>query len=122
MPRSAACVSLRYSALMASWRSGALPVPVSWGFRVLAGWGRLHLMGAGRSAGAGVPGPGATALTGLRAKSALVLGDYGFPHARNSWNWSALRHGAYAGGPCPEGHRRRDGPDRPRRRGPAAQG
>jgi hypothetical protein len=30
----------------------------------------------------------------LKAKSALDLGDYGFPHARNFRDWSALRHAA----------------------------
>jgi hypothetical protein len=33
-------------------------------------------------------------LPGLRAKSALVLGDYGLPHARNFRDWSAPRHAA----------------------------
>src|ERR1700758_4254240 len=55
-----------------------LPCVCELGFGVLAGWGRLHLMGAGRSAGAGMPGLGAAALAGLRAKSALVWEITGF--------------------------------------------
>jgi hypothetical protein len=46
----------------------------------MAGWVSVHLMGAGRSRGAANdedrPNNGR-----LTAKSALVLGDYGLPHA-----------------------------------------
>jgi hypothetical protein len=43
----------------------------------------MHLMGAGdlREAGSDVGRRGTAVLSGLTAKSALVLGDYGLPHA-----------------------------------------
>jgi len=53
------------------------------GFRIAAGWGSVHLMGAGAFGRTGEwPGTAALrpSLAGFNAKSALILGDYGLPH------------------------------------------
>ena len=77
---------LRYSALTASYAASRFSVVVNWAFML---WGLGMACTLWVRVIAELP-----ALAGLRAKSALGLGDYGLPHARNIRDWSALRHAA----------------------------
>jgi Caspase domain len=96
-------LNLRHSALSGRLWPGNSLCFLAWGFWLVRGSGcwrecTRRVRDAGGASDGGWPGSCVR-----KAKSALVLGDYGLPHLVTSRNWSALRDEGYAVGPRADG-------------------